>query len=81
MRIGNDTVLIGLRFKDTNRIDEGRWDCQMIVAVDRRTGAQLWALEAEERFGAAAFAMASQRVANVASKTSRKLLSGISVFQ
>ena len=62
MRINDDTILVGLRFKDTDRIDEGRWNCQMIVAMDRKTGQQRWAREAEERFGAAAMAMAKGKV-------------------
>ncbi|MFT5467741.1 MAG: outer membrane protein assembly factor BamB [Verrucomicrobiales bacterium] len=62
VRIAEDTVLIGLRFKATDQISEGRWDCDMIVAVDRRTGKQRWAREAGERFGAAAVAMAKGKV-------------------
>ena len=62
VRIGAETVLIGLRFKETDRIDEGRWDCGMLVAIDRRSGKQRWARPAQERFGAAAIAMAKGMV-------------------
>lgn len=62
VRIGEDTILIGLRFKAPNSIAEGRWDCQMIVAVDRKTREQRWAREAGERFSAAAVAMAKGKV-------------------
>ncbi len=62
VRINAETVLVGLRFSATDRIEEGRWDCHAIVALDRKTGEQRWARLAGERFGSATIAMSQGRV-------------------
>ena len=62
VRVSNDVVLIGLRFNEENRVENGRWESQLLVAIDRRTGEQLWTRRAVERYGTAAVAIAAGKV-------------------
>ncbi len=62
IRVDDDVVLIGLRFNEENRIDKGRWESQLLVAIDRRTGEQLWSRRAAERYSTSAVALAKGKL-------------------
>ena len=62
VRVSDDVVLIGLRFNEENRIENGRWESQLLVALDRITGEQLWSRPAAERYGTASVAIAKGKV-------------------
>lgn len=54
-------------------IEQGLWDARVLVALDRRTGRQLWVREATDRFNLHAVAVGGGRVYCVDSKPPREL--------
>jgi outer membrane protein assembly factor BamB len=62
IRVGDDIILIALRFNKENRIEKGRWNSELLVALDRTTGRQLWSRPAQLRYNTAAIAVSGQRV-------------------
>jgi len=58
IRVSDNVILIGVDFNKTGRsIEKGLWDNKVLVALDRKTGGQLWTRKAEERFNNHAIAM------------------------
>ena len=62
IRVGEDVVLIAARFNTENAISKGRWNADLLVALDRRSGQQLWSRAANLRYNMAAVALAGGRV-------------------
>ena len=62
IRIGEDIILIALRFNKENAISKGRWNSELIIALDRTSGKQLWSRPAELRYNTAAIAVSGGRV-------------------
>ncbi|MCA9145871.1 MAG: PQQ-binding-like beta-propeller repeat protein [Planctomycetales bacterium] len=62
IRVGDDTILIAVRFNNENGIEKGRWNSELIVALDRATGEQLWSRPATLRYNTAAIAVSGGRV-------------------
>lgn len=62
IRVGDDIILIAVRFNQQNAIEKGRWNSELLVVLDRRSGQQLWSRPAEQRYNTAAIAVAGQRV-------------------
>ena len=50
IRVSDDVILIAAAFGKVRTIEKGLWDSKVLVALDRRTGKQLWQKEAKERF-------------------------------
>ena len=58
IRVSDKVILIGVDFNKSSRnIDKGLWDNKVLVALDRKTGRQLWTRKAAERFNNHAIAM------------------------
>ena len=62
IRVGENTILIAVRFNRENAISKGRWDSSLIVVLDRATGRQLWSRPAALRYHMAAIAVSGGRV-------------------
>jgi len=62
IRVGDSIMLIAVRFNQENAISKGRWDSELLIAIDRKTGKQLWSRPAEHRYHMAAIAIAGGRV-------------------
>jgi outer membrane protein assembly factor BamB len=62
IRVGDEIILIAIRFNKENAISKGRWNSELLVALDRTTGRQLWSRPAKLRYNTAALAMSGQRV-------------------
>lgn len=62
IRVGDTTVLISVRFNTQNSIEKGRWNSELLVALDRVSGQQLWSRQATHRYNTAAIAVAQGRV-------------------
>ncbi|MDG1895402.1 MAG: PQQ-binding-like beta-propeller repeat protein [Fuerstiella sp.] len=62
IRVGDRTVLISVRFNTQNSIEKGRWNSELLVAIDRVSGKQLWSRQAQHRYNTAAIAVARGRV-------------------
>jgi outer membrane protein assembly factor BamB len=62
IRVGEDVVLIAVRFNKENAISKGRWNSELIIALDRTSGKQLWSRPAEHRYNTAAIAVSGGRV-------------------
>ncbi|MDA1051482.1 MAG: PQQ-binding-like beta-propeller repeat protein [Planctomycetota bacterium] len=62
IRVGDDIILIAVRFDNENAISKGRWNSKLLVALDRASGQQLWSRLAELRYNTAAVAVSSGRV-------------------
>ena len=62
IRVAGGIILIGIRFNKENKIDKGRWNSQLLVALDRQTGRQLWSRHAAHRYNTSAVAVAGSRV-------------------
>ena len=62
VRIGDDTILIAVRFNKENAISKGRWNSTLLVALDRTSGKQLWSRLAKQRYNTAAIAISGNRV-------------------
>ena len=62
IRIGDDVILIAVRFNKENAISKGRWNSTLLVALDRASGKQLWSRPAEQRYNTAAIAVSGNRV-------------------
>jgi len=57
IRVGDDVIVIAADFQKVRAIEKGLWDSKVLVALERQTGKQLWAREAQERFNNNAFAL------------------------
>ncbi|MDA0588991.1 MAG: PQQ-binding-like beta-propeller repeat protein [Planctomycetota bacterium] len=62
IRVGEDVILIAVRFNKENAISKGRWNSELIIALDRTSGKQLWSRPAELRYNTAAIAVSGGRV-------------------
>jgi outer membrane protein assembly factor BamB len=62
IRVEGDIVLIAVRFNKENAISKGRWNSELIIALDRTTGKQLWSRPAEFRYNTAAIAVSGKQV-------------------
>ncbi len=62
IRVTHELVVLGLRFNEEQRIDSGRWESELIVAIDRASGKQLWSRKADQRYSTSAVAVAKQTV-------------------
>ncbi len=62
IRVGDEIILIAVRFNKENAISKGRWNSELLVALDRTSGRQLWSRPAKLRYNTAALAMSGQRV-------------------
>lgn len=62
IRVGDEIILVAVRFNKENRIEKGRWNSELLVALDRSSGQQLWSRPAELRYNTAAIAVSGQRV-------------------
>ncbi|NNE90838.1 MAG: PQQ-binding-like beta-propeller repeat protein [Verrucomicrobiales bacterium] len=62
IRVTAETVLIGLRFNESQRIDQGRWESELLVVFDRASGTQLWSRKADLRYSTSAVAIAKDTV-------------------
>ncbi|MCP4782110.1 MAG: PQQ-binding-like beta-propeller repeat protein [Fuerstiella sp.] len=62
IRVGDDIVLVAVRFNRQNAIEKGRWNSELLIALDRASGQQLWSRPAEHRHNTAAIAVAGERV-------------------
>lgn len=60
--VSDASVLIAGANVDTAAIEEGLWDADVLVCLDRGTGAIKWKRQAAERFNIKALAVASGRV-------------------
>ena len=57
IRVTDDIILFAVRFNKENAISKGRWNSSMLVALDRKTGKQLWKRPANQRYNTAAIAI------------------------
>jgi len=57
IRVTDDIILFAVRFNKENAISKGRWNSSMLVALDRKTGKQLWKRAADHRYNTAAIAI------------------------
>ncbi len=62
IRVGTDVIVIAAAYEKVRAIHKGLWDSKVLVALDRRTGQQLWTREAKDRFNNNAVAVASGMV-------------------
>ncbi|MBP88525.1 MAG: hypothetical protein CMJ64_17720 [Planctomycetaceae bacterium] len=62
IRVGDEIILIAVRFNKENGIEKGRWNSELLIALDRMSGQQLWSRPAELRYNTAAIAVSGQRV-------------------
>lgn len=62
IRLTEDVILIAVRFNKENAISKGRWNSELLIALDRASGKQLWSRPAEHRYNTAAIAAGSGRV-------------------
>ena len=62
IRVDDEIILIAVRFNKENGIEKGRWNSELLVALDRTSGQQLWSRPAEQRYNTAAIAAAGGRV-------------------
>ncbi|MDD4869748.1 MAG: PQQ-binding-like beta-propeller repeat protein [Kiritimatiellae bacterium] len=57
IRVGNDTIVIGVGFDAKGGITEEPWDSKALIALDRSTGKHLWTYMARNRVGFHALAL------------------------
>jgi outer membrane protein assembly factor BamB len=62
VRVGGDVIVIAAGYEKVRSIEKGLWDSKLLVALDRRSGQQLWTRRAEERFNNNAVAVAQGMV-------------------
>ena len=62
VRVAGDVILLAVRLNDIDAIAEGRWNSELLVALDRSTGRQLWTQSAQKRYNTAAITLADGRV-------------------
>ena len=62
IRVADEIILIALRFNKENAISKGRWNGELLVALDRTSGEQLWSRPADLRYNVAAIGVAAGRV-------------------
>ncbi len=62
IRVGDEIILIAIRFNKENAISKGRWNSELLVALDRESGRQLWSRPAKLRYNTAAIALWGDRV-------------------
>ena len=65
IRVGADVIVIAAAYEKVRAIHRGLWDSKVLVALDRRTGEQLWKLEAKDRFNNNAVAVAGGMVFSI----------------
>jgi len=49
IRVTDNTIVIGAAFSKSRNIVHGLWDSNLLIALDRKTGKQLWTKAAAER--------------------------------
>ena len=67
VRVTNKTVLIAFGYglpagHSHSAIESGLWDCEALVAMDKKTGKQLWAKYPKERYNIHAIALGEGKV-------------------
>ncbi len=62
IRVDGNVILTGLRYNDEFQLTEGRWDSQIVIATNRKTGKQLWSRPAEHRYSTSSIALSGDRV-------------------
>ncbi len=62
IRVDGEVIVVGLRDNTEFKLTEGRWDSRLLIALDRKTGKQLWSRLAKQRYSTASIAMADGRV-------------------
>ena len=62
IRVDGDVVVIAVRFNKENAISRGRWNSELLIALDRSNGRQLWSRPANLRYNTAAIALSGGRV-------------------
>jgi len=72
VRVGTDVIVIAVAHEKVRAIEKGLWDSQVLVALDRATGKQLWTREAKERFNNNALAVARGTVFSIDSVSPAK---------
>jgi outer membrane protein assembly factor BamB len=65
IRVGSDVIVIAAARRKVRAIHKGLWDSEVLVALDRRTGEQLWTRQADDRFNNNALAVARGRVFSI----------------
>jgi outer membrane protein assembly factor BamB len=73
VRVSDAVVLIATAAEKSRKIEEGLWDSTALVALDRRSGAQLWARPARQRFNNHALAMGAGLVLAIDSVSPARL--------
>ena len=61
IRVSDDIILIAVAFAKQRSIEKGLWDSRELVALDRKTGRQLWIRKAAERFNNHAIALGGDK--------------------
>ena len=62
IRVGEKIILIAIRFNEENAISKGRWNSELLIALDRNSGKPLWSRPAKFRYNTAAIALSEGRV-------------------
>ncbi|MCF6313911.1 MAG: PQQ-binding-like beta-propeller repeat protein [Verrucomicrobiales bacterium] len=62
IRVDGDVIVVGLRDNDNFKLTEGRWDSHLLIALDRKTGKQLWSRMAKKRYSTSSIALMGGRV-------------------
>jgi outer membrane protein assembly factor BamB len=61
IRVEDEVIVVALRGNKDFGLDKGRWDSQVLVALDRRSGKKLWERRAEHRFSGPSIAVSGGR--------------------
>jgi len=62
IRVSDDLILIAAAFQKVRDIEKGLWDSALLVALDRKSGRQLWTRQAKQRFNNNAIAVSGGMV-------------------
>jgi len=57
VRVANDVIVVAVAFEKVRKIALGLYDSKALVGLDRKTGRQLWTIEARDRFSHHALAL------------------------
>jgi len=57
VRVSGGVILVGVALGKSRAIDKGLWDSVVLVALDRKSGKELWRKRAQNRFNSNAIAM------------------------
>ncbi len=62
IRVGNDTIVVGVGFEAKVGFTEELWDSKVLIALDQATGKHLWTYPAKNRVGFHAVALGDRLV-------------------